>query len=71
MMVSRMAALWYFLIACTSYLILEQPGTSLMLHHPRVKAIKDILGNALMSVHTWMGMFGATIIHQCSPFTAR
>ena len=59
MMVSRMAALWYFLIACTSYLILEQPGTSLMLHHPRVKAIKDILGNDLMSVHTWMGMFGA------------
>ena len=61
-MVSRMVLLWYMIVASDSVFILEQPSSSLMALHPRIKAFGAALQNVSQRIHhchLWMGMLGA------------
>jgi hypothetical protein len=62
-MVSRCALLILFGMCLSLDFILEQPGTSLMFEHPRIRqlqALADAGGlRPIRSIWTWMGAFGA------------
>ena len=75
-MVSLMAIFWLWSIARGCITILEQPSTSLMRFHPRVKQIKRVLGDRWRLAHTHMGAFGgptekATILHGDAPYLSK
>ena len=75
-MVSLMAVFWLWSIARGCITILEQPSTSLMRYHPRMKQVKRVLGDRWRLVHTHMGAFGgptekATLLHGDAPYLSK
>ena len=60
-MVSIFAALLLWIVSMGDVQwLLEQPSSSLLVHHPRIQAIQMLLQRERKwhSVHTWMGAFG-------------
>jgi hypothetical protein len=62
-MVSRCALLILFGMCLSLDFILEQPGTSLMFEHPRIRQLQELADagglRPIRSIWTWMGAFGA------------
>lgn len=58
----RMLFLILFTLGLQAEFIIEQPTSSVMIHHPALKFLKRILralGRQLGRTHTWLGMYGA------------
>ena len=81
-MVGRCTLLMILVMALEGIWILEQPSSSLMCLHPRLKAFKNrieersLVARCWWHCHTWMGMYGgespkATRLWSCSPLVMK
>ena len=81
-MVGRCTLLMILVMALEGIWILEQPSSSLMCLHPRLKAFKNrieersLVNRCWWHCHTWMGMYGgespkATRLWSCSPLVMK
>lgn len=61
-MVWRMVYLILFALGLNSYFFIEQPCSSILVHHPAMAFLKYVcrrIGQPWQMVSTWLGMFGA------------